>query len=133
MATDSKTTTSNAPPDMSDIGNQVTSTLASADNIAAQRVQTLKWVHQARAAQLSRTAVTLKAEYGANDPGVKSAEAAVAAANADVARVAVVHQQITTPEPQVAPSGWALHGRVFYTELKPASGFSVFLVDAAKP
>ena len=81
MATDSKTTTSDTPPDMSDIGNQVTSNLASADNIAAQRVQTLTWVHQARAAQLSRTAATLKAQYGANDPGVKNAEAAVAAAN----------------------------------------------------
>ncbi len=108
MATNSRTTTSGSPPDMSDIGNQVTSNLASADNIAAQRVQTLMWVHQARAAQLSRTAATLKAQYGPSDPGVKSAEAAVAAANADVARVAVVHQQVTTPEPQVAPSGWAL-------------------------
>lgn len=132
MATDSKTTTSGTPPDMSDIGNQVTSNLASADNIAAQRVQTLTWVHQARAAQLSRTAATLKAQYGPNDPGVKSAEAAVAAANADAARVAVVHQQVTTPEPQVAPSGWALHGRVFDPELKPVTGFTVFLVDTAK-
>ena len=132
MATNSRTTTSGSPPDMSDIGNQVTSNLASADNIAAQRVQTLMWVHQARAAQLSRTAATLKAQYGPSDPGVKSAEAAVAAANADVARVAVVHQQVTTPEPQVAPSGWALHGRVFDPELKPVSGFTVFLVDAAK-
>src|SRR5271165_5941607 len=101
MATDSKTTTSDTVPDMSDIGNQVTSNLASADNIAAQRVQTLTWVHQARAAQLSRTAATLKAQYGANDPGVKNAEAAVAAAKADAARVSVVHQQVTTPEPQV--------------------------------
>ncbi len=132
MATDSRTTTSNTPPDMSDIDNQVTSNLASADNIGAQRLQTLMWVHQARAAQLSRTAATLRTQYGANDPGVESAEAAVAAANADAARVAVVHQQVTTPEPQVAPSGWALHGRVFDPELKPVSGFTVFLVDATK-
>jgi hypothetical protein len=117
---------------MSDIGNQVTSNLASADDIAEQRVQTLMWVHHARAAQLSRTAATLKAQYGPNDPGVKSAEDAVAAANADAARVAVLHQQVTTPEPQVAPSGWALHGRVFDPQLKPVSGFTVFLVDAAK-
>lgn len=132
MATNSRTTTSGTPPDMSDIGNQVTSNLTSADDIAAQRVQTLMWVHQARAAQLSRTAATLKAQYGPNDPGVKSAEAAVAAANADAARVGVVHQQVTTPEPQVASSGWALHGRVFDPDLKPVSGFTVFLVDAAK-
>ena len=132
MTTNSRTTTSGTPPDMSDIGNQVTSNLASADDIAAQRVQTLMWVHQARAAQLSRAAAALKTQNGPNDPGVKSAEAAVAAANADAARVAVVHQQVTTPEPQVAPSGWALHGRVFDPELKPVSGFTVFLVDAAK-
>jgi hypothetical protein len=92
----------------------------------------MTWVHKARAAQLSRTAATLKAQYGPNDPGVKSAEAAVAAANVDAALVAVVHQQVTTPEPQVASSGWALHGRVFDPELKPVSGFTVFLVDAAK-
>jgi hypothetical protein len=117
---------------MSDIGNQVTSNLASADNIAALRLETLTWVHQARAAQLSRTASTLKTQYGPDDPGVKSAEAAVGAANADAARVALVHQQVTTPEPQVASSGWVLHGRVFDPELKPIPGFTVFLVDTAK-
>jgi hypothetical protein len=131
MATNSRTTTSGSRPDMSDIGNQVTSNLVSADNIAAQLLQTAMWVNQAKAAQWSRTVATLKAQLP-NDPGVKSAEAAVAAANADAARVAVVHQQVTTPEPQVAPSGWALHGRVFDPELKPVSGFTVFLVDAAK-
>jgi len=130
MATNSRTTTSGSLPDMSDIANQVTSNLASADDIAAQRVQTLMWVHQARAAQLARTAASLKAQYGPSDPGVKSTEAALAAANADAARAAVVHQQVTTPEPQVASSGWALHGRVFDPELKAVSGFTVFLVDA---
>jgi len=132
MATDSKTTTSDTQPDMSGIGDHVTSNLTSADNVAALRLQTLTWVHQARAAQLSRTAATLKKRYGSDDPGVKSAEAAVAAANADAARVALVHQQVTTPEPQVASSGWVLHGRVFDPELKPVSGFTVFLVDTAK-
>jgi hypothetical protein len=132
MATDSKTTASDTPPDMSDLGNQVANNLASGDTIAARRVETLIWVHQARAAQLSRTAATLKAQSGPNDPGVKSAEAAVAAANADAARVAIVHQQVTTPEPRVTSSGWALHGRVFDPEFKPVSGFTLFLVDAAK-
>ena len=132
MATNSRTTTSGSLSDMSGIGDQVTGNLASADNIAAQRVQTLMWVHQARAAQLSRTAATLKAQYGPDDPGVKSTEAALAAKNAEAAHIAIVHQQIATPEPQVAPSGWALHGRVFDPELKPVSGFTVFLVDSAK-
>jgi hypothetical protein len=132
MATNSKTTTSSASADMADMGNQITSNLAAADDIAAQRVQTLAWVHQARAAQLSRTAVSLKAQYGPNDPGVKSAEAAVAAANAAAAQVVVVHHQVRTADPQVAPKGWALHGRVFDAQLAPASGYTVFLVDSAK-
>jgi hypothetical protein len=132
MATNSKTTTSSAPADMADMGNQITSNLAAADDIAAQRVQTLAWVHQARAAQLSRTAASLKAQYGPNDPGVKSAEAAVAAANATAAQVVVVHHQVTTADPQVAPKGWALHGRVFDAQIAPASGYTVFLVDSAK-
>src|SRR6516164_6255809 len=107
MATNSMTTSS-APTDLADIGTQITSNLAAADDIAAQRVQTLAWVHQARAAQLSRTAASLKAQYGPNDPGVKSAEAAVAAANATSAQVAVVHHQVTTAAPQIAATGWAL-------------------------
>jgi hypothetical protein len=132
MATDSKPTGTGTTPDMSEIGNQLATNLASADSIAAQRVQSLASIHQARAAQLSRTAASLKAQYGANDPGVKSAEAAVAAARGTAASVAVVHQQVTTTEPAVAPKGWALHGRVFDAQLAPVSGFTVFLVDVAK-
>jgi hypothetical protein len=79
-----------------------------------------------------RTAASLKAQYGPNDPGVKSAEAAVAAANATAAQVAVVHHQVTTADPQLAPNGWALHGRIFDAQLAPASGYTVFLVDSAK-
>jgi hypothetical protein len=132
MATDSKTTTSGATPDMSQIGNQLATNLASADEIAAQRVQTLAWIHQARAAQLSRTAASLKAQYGADDPGVKAAEAAVAAANLAAARVSMVRLQLVTPDPQVASNGWALHGRVFDAQNQPLSGFTVFLVDDKK-
>jgi len=132
MTTNSKTTTSNAPADSADIGSQISSNLAAADDVAAQRVQTLAWMHQARAAQLSRSAVSLKAQYGPDDPGVKSAEAAAAAANATAAQVAVVHHQVTTADPPVAAAGWALHGRVFDAQLAPASGHTVFLVDSAK-
>jgi hypothetical protein len=131
MATDSRATSSSIP-DASELGNELAASLASADKSAAQRVQDLQWIHQARASHLSRTAASLTAQYGADDPGVKAAEAAVAAANLVAARVAMVHQQTTTPEPEVAQGGWALHGRVFDTELMPGSGFTVFLVDAAK-
>lgn len=131
MATDSRATSSGIP-DASELGNELAASLASADKSAAQRVQDLQWIHQARASHLSRTAAGLKAQYGADDPGVKAAEAAVAAANLAAARVAMVHRQTATPEPEVAQGGWTLHGRVFDTELKSVSGFTVFLVDAAK-
>jgi hypothetical protein len=90
------------------------------------------WIHHARAVQLARTVAALKAQYGPNDPGVKSAEAAVAAAKATASRFGVVHQQFTTADPEVAQNGWALHGRVFNDQLAPASAYTVFLVDAAK-
>jgi len=131
MATDSKTT-SGLPPDTADISDQIISNLAAADNLAAQRVQTLAWVHQARAAQLSRTAASLKAQSGPADPDVKSAESAAAAANATAAQADMVHQQITTANPHVPPGGWVLHGRVRDAQLKPASRYTVFLVNSAK-
>jgi hypothetical protein len=130
MATNSKTTTSNGSA--AGIGGQISSNLAAADDVAAQRVQTLAWAHQARAAQLSRSAASLKARYGPNDPGVKSAEAVVAAATATAAQVAVVRHQVTTADPQVAANGWALHGRVFDAQLAPASSYTVYLVDSSK-
>src|SRR5262249_5840389 len=36
------------------------------------------------------------------------------------------------PDPQVAPTGWAFHGRVVDAQNAPASGYTVFLVDSAK-
>jgi hypothetical protein len=132
MAKQSSTTGTATPPDSSQIGPELTTTLASADSTAAQRLQDLRRVHQARLSQLSRTAAALKAQYGVDDPEVKSAEAAAAAANVTAARVGMVQQQVTTPEPQAAPNGWALHGRVFDAQLAPVSGFTVFLVDGNK-
>jgi hypothetical protein len=111
---------------------ELASTLASADNNATQRVQNLKLVQQARLSGLSRTAAALKAQYGPDNAQVKTAEAAVAATTTTVARVSIMHQQLTTPVPQVAKQGWALHGRVFSAQLQPVSGFTVFLVNAEK-
>jgi hypothetical protein len=127
MATNSNTTTPNAPADSADIGSQISSNLAAADDVAAQRVQTLTWVHQARAAQLSRSAAS--PQYRADDQGVKSTEAAAAAAKATAAEVTVVHHQVTTADPQVAANGWALHGRVFDAQLAPAPGYTVWSIN----
>lgn len=132
MATDTSTAGSSLPPETSNLRSRLTDALAQADAAAAGRVRHLQWVHQARASRLSRTAAELKAEYGPNDAGVKRAEAALAAATAVGAHLGLVHRQMTTPDPAVAPNGWALHGRVFTADLKPVQGFTVFLVDAVK-
>ncbi len=133
-----KTTTADAAtnnagtPDASQLGPEITTNLATADTTAAQRIQDLQWVYQARVSQLTRTAAALKAQYGGSDPGAKSAESAVAAANLTASRVSMARYQATTVEPQVSASGWALHGRVFDAQLQPVSGFTVFLVDVSK-
>ena len=119
-------------PDASQLGPEITAALGTADTTAAQRIQDLQWVHQARVSQLTRTAAALKAQYGANDPGVKSAEAAVAAGNLTAARAGMAQRQAATSQPQVSANDWALHGRVFDAQLQPVSGFTVFLVDASK-
>jgi hypothetical protein len=89
-------------------------------------------VHQARLSQLKRTADALKKQLGPDDPTVQEAEAAVKIGSAKIARISVVHQELDTPPPQVAADGWALHGRVYSSDLKPHAKFTVFLVDSQK-
>lgn len=108
------------------------STLSQADQQAGQSVHHLSLVHQARTTQLSRTAAALKARYGPKDPQVKTAEAAVTASTTTAGRIAIVHQQLATPAPQVPSTGWAVYGRVFSSDSKPAPNLTVFLVDAQK-
>jgi len=132
MATKPNSTASNLPPDVSQISSELTAGLASADNTAAERVQNLQWVYRARVSQLSRTAASLKAQYGPDDPGVKATEAGAAAVGVTAARVSIARQQLTTVDPDVPKGGWAVHGRVFSATLQPVSGFTVFLVDATK-
>src|SRR5271166_2685812 len=92
---------------------QITSGLTTADGVATQSVADLKLVHQARVAQLTRTAAFLTAKYGAGDPRSKEAQDAVAVEMVTVARVSMVHLQVSTAVPQVTTTGWALYGRVF--------------------
>jgi hypothetical protein len=131
MATNQGTTATNIPSGASEMAGELQNTLNSADSLAAQRVQTLQLVHQARVSRLSRELDALKAEH-APESDVKAAQATVDAATFTAGRAAMVNQQLTTAEPEVAQTGWALHGRVFDVNLKPVSGFTVFLVDAQK-
>lgn len=95
-------------------------------------MQNLHLVHQARLSHMSRTAASLKAKYGANDPRVVAAEAAASATTSTAARISMVSQQLTTPVPLVATEGWVLHGRVFNSLLQPAANRTLFLVDGQK-
>lgn len=126
------TSTDTDAPDASQLGAEINAALGTADATAAQRIQELQLVHQARVSQLARTAAALKAQYGPNDPGVKAAEANVATATLTAARVGMAQRQAATPDPQVSANGWALHGRVFDAQLQPMSAFTVFLVDGSK-
>jgi hypothetical protein len=112
------------------INSDLAAALAAADTSAARRVQTLSLVHQARLAQLTRTAASVTAQYGASSPQAVAAKAAVTKAQGTVARVAIVSRQMSTPPPQVAAGGWALHGYVYNAQQQPVSAYCVFLVDA---
>lgn len=131
MATNQDTTATNIPAGTAELAGEVQNAFSFADKLAAQRIQNLQLVQQARTARLTRELATLKAEHAPDDE-IKATEAAVAASKFTASRVGVVHQQVTTPQPPVAAEGWALHGRVFDSDLKPVSGFTVFLVDAQK-
>ena len=133
MSTNSSSTTGNSPtPTPDQIRATTAAALASADTGSAQTILNLKMVHNARLTQLQRTADALKKQLGPDDPSVKAAETAVQAGSAKVARISVVHQELDTAPPQVAEDGWALHGRVYSSELKPHAKYTVFLVDAQK-
>ena len=131
-ATTTDTTTGTSMPDASQLGAEVTNSLATADTTAAQRLRNLQWVYGARVSQLTRTAAALKVRYGANDPKVKAAEAAATAASTTAGQVGMAQLQAATADPTVSATGWALQGRVFNAQLQPVSGYTVFLVDASK-
>jgi hypothetical protein len=133
MSTNSSTTGNIPPtPTPAQINETTAAALASADTGSAQTILNLKMVHNARLSQLKRIADTLKKQLGPNDPSVRAAEAAVNVGSAKVARISVVHQELDTPSPQVAADGWALHGRVYSSDLKPLARYTVFLVDSQK-
>ena len=114
------------------IESGIATALASSDSAAADNVQSLGLIQQAKLSRLTRSATAAVAEHGANSTQATTAKAAVTASQTMVARVAVVHQKVTTPVPTVAAKGWALHGRVYDATLNPLAGHSVFLVDSQK-
>jgi hypothetical protein len=132
MSTNSSTTGNPPTPTLDQISETTAAALASADAGSSQTILNLQMVHHARLSQLKRTADALKKQLGPDDPTVQEAEAAVNVVSAKIARISLVHQELDTPRPQVAADGWALHGRVYSSDLKPHAKFTVFLVDSQK-
>jgi hypothetical protein len=132
MSTSTGSGTDTPKPSPDQLRAAVTATVGTADAGGSQSIHNLTLVHSARLSQLKRTTATLKQQYGADDPNVKAAEAAVKTGTARVASLAAVHQQASTPAPQVSATGWALQGRVFNSTLQPVQQLTVFLVDASK-
>lgn len=130
--TGSSTSSTGVETPVQDLQSAVTSALKSADTNATETVQAVQQVQTARLSGLKRTAASLTAQYGANSPQAQQAQAAVTATSNAVNRLTLVHQQITTPTPQVSATGWALQGRVYNSSLQAVSGYTVFLVDATK-
>jgi hypothetical protein len=116
-------------PTTPDLKTSITTALSTADSTASTRVQTLSLVHQARVTQLTRAAAAAQANYGAGSTQATAAQAALTTATATSARVAQFKQQVTTPAPQVAATGWVLHGRVYDAARQPVPGATVYLVD----
>jgi hypothetical protein len=103
--------------------------LAGADAVAAQGLQSLSAVHQARLARLNRAAASAAIQFGLKSPEATQAEAAAAAAKTTAARVEMLRQQGIAPTVQVAAGGWALQGRVYHADSSPAAAYCVFFVD----
>jgi hypothetical protein len=132
MSTNSSTTGNPPTPTLAQISETTSAALASADAGSSQTVLNLQMVHHARLSQLKRTADALKKQLGPDDPSVQEAEAAVKVGSSKIARISVVHQELDTPPPQVAPDGWVFHGRVYSSDLKPHAKYTVFFVDGQK-
>jgi len=111
------------------VNTNVASALAVADSGTAQRVQQLGLVHQARLTQLTRTSVSVAAQYGADSTQATAAAAAVTSSKRLVARITQINRQVTLDAPAVASGGWALYGHIYNAALAAAAAYTVFLVD----
>jgi hypothetical protein len=130
MMTAAGTATSTNPTD--DLKAPSQAIVTAADAQAAASVSTLGLVQQARLANLRRAATLATATFGKESVQAAAAARVVTATAAASARLTVLGQQIDTPAPTVAASGWVLHGRVYASDLTPQASYTVFLVDAQK-
>jgi len=129
------TTTAGAAPGQKPIDDLKTpneAVVSAADTHVAGAVSTLGLIRQARLSNQNRAASLTVAVYGKESSQAVAAAQAVTATKAASARLAILSQKVKTPAPTVAAAGWALHGRVYSSDLTPQASYTVFLVDGQK-
>jgi hypothetical protein len=118
-----------APADLKSLGSAFT---VSSTQLVSSGAAMSAQVQAARLAGLKRAATAAAAAYGAQSKEATDASAAVAVAQARTGQLQVAAQKASTPTPAVAPTSWALHGRVYDASQNPQERYTVFLVDAQK-
>jgi hypothetical protein len=124
-------TTTNTNP-LDDLNSPAQAVVSAADTQASTSVSTLGLIQQARLTNQNRGVTLAEAQFGKNSTQATAASQAVTATKAASARINVVSQQVSTAQPPVAATGWALHGRIYSAALSPLAGYAVCLVDAQK-
>lgn len=114
------------------LNEKLNTTLTNGGTVAQNGLSTIVAVHKARLSQQQRYAASLEAEYGAQDSGVKAAQAKVAATNLVIAKSAAAQQQSSTPTLTLSADEWALQGRVYDSNSAPIPRLTVFLIDEEK-
>lgn len=127
---DATLSTNPAAEGSSDVQTALGAAVAAADGLAASSLQMIGKVHQARVARLNREASALKAQGTTSATALAATEAEIAAETTTTARVAMLSQRATTVAPTVSVAGWALHGRLYSSNLAAAATYTVYLVDA---
>jgi hypothetical protein len=110
---------------------QSTST-ATTDAQTALQYTGLTQIRQARANQLQRQVTSLTQAYGANDPRVVAAQAALANQQTFASRLGLVQTDTSTTAPTAPANGWVIYGRVLNADNSPAPQLTVFLADETR-
>ena len=127
----SSTVLGNITPDSASamVNDNLPVILTATDSTVASSVQNRLLVQQARLSNQKRALASAVAKYGASSTQAAAAQATVTRTQSAISQITLVHQQLTTVAPQVSATGWALHGRVYDSNLNPLSGYTVCLVD----
>ena len=106
--------------------------MSGAGDRATQAVQNLGLVQQARLAQAQRSSAKASSTAAKDTATLSTDQAKLQVQQSLVSRLSAIHQQASTPAPNVSANGWALHGRVYDAQLNVMSGLTVFFVDPSK-